>query len=47
MWTWFHRLASPPTFYRWGGTLQVIFGVAAAVLIVVGTYGGLVLAPAD
>ena len=47
MWTWFHRLASPPTFYRWGGTLQVIFGVAAAVLVVVGTYGGLVLAPAD
>ena len=47
MWTWFHRLASPPTFYRWGGTLQVIFGVAAAVLIGVGTYGGLVLAPAD
>ena len=47
MWTWFHRLASPPTFYRWGGTLQVIFGVAAAALIVVGTYGGLVLAPAD
>ena len=47
MWTWFHRLASPPTFYRWGGTLQVIFGVAAAVLIVAGTYGGLVLAPAD
>ncbi len=47
MWTWFHRLGSPPTLYRWGGTLQVIFGVAAAVLIVVGTYGGLVLAPAD
>ena len=47
MWTWFHRLASPPTFYRWGGTLQWIFGVLAVLLIVVGTYGGLVLAPAD
>ena len=47
MWTWFHRLASPPTLYRWGGTLQWIFGVLAVLLIVVGTYGGLVLAPAD
>ena len=47
MWTWFHRLASPPTFYRWGGTLQWIFCVLAVLLIVVGTYGGLVLAPAD
>lgn len=47
MWTWFHRLASPPTFYRWGGTLQWIFAVLAVSLIAVGTYGGLVLAPAD
>lgn len=47
MWTWFHRLASPPTFYRWGRTLQWIFGVAAVLLITVGTYGGLVLAPPD
>ncbi|WP_348674626.1 heme ABC transporter permease [uncultured Abyssibacter sp.] len=47
MWTWFHRLSSPPTFYRWGRTLQWVFGIAALLLIVVGTYGGLVLAPAD
>lgn len=47
MWTWFHRLSSPPTFYRWGGALQWVFGIPAVVLIAIGTYGGLVLAPAD
>ena len=46
-WVWFHRLASPPSFYRTAGKLQWWFGVPAAVLMAYGLYGGLVLAPAD
>ena len=44
---WLHRLSSPPTFYRFAGTLRpwamglaIAFGITAL-------YGGLVLAPAD
>ncbi len=47
MWKFFHQLASPPHFYRIAGYLIPWFGVAALILIVAGTYGGLVLAPAD
>ena len=47
MWTWFHKLASPPHFYRVAATLTPWFGWPALVLIVVALYGGLVLAPAD
>jgi heme exporter protein C len=47
MWTWFHKLASPPHFYRVAGTLIPWFGWPAFVLIVVSLYGGLVLAPPD
>ena len=46
-WTWFHKLASPPHFYRIAGRLAPWFGWPAFLLIVVGLYGGLVLAPAD
>ena len=46
-WTWFHNLASPPHFYRIAGRLAPWFGWPAFLLIVVGLYGGLVLAPAD
>ena len=44
---WLHRLSSPPTFYRFAGTLRPwAMGVAIA-LGIIGLYGGLVLAPAD
>jgi heme exporter protein C len=46
-WTWFHRLASPPHFYRIADRLTPWFGWPAFLLIGVGLYGGLVLAPAD
>ena len=47
MWTWFHKLASPPHLYRSAGTLIPWFGWPALVLIVASLYGGLVLAPPD
>lgn len=47
MWLWFHRLASPPTFHRFADLLAPWFLVAAVVLLLLGTYGGLVLAPPD
>jgi heme exporter protein C len=46
-WTWFHKLASPPHAYRISAGLMPWFAWPAAVSIVVGLYGGLVLAPAD
>lgn len=46
-WTWFHKLASPPHAYRIAGSLTPWFGVPALVLIAVGLFGGLVLAPPD
>jgi len=47
MWTWFHRLASPPSFYRFADLCAPWFLVVSLALIVVGVYGGLVLAPPD
>jgi heme exporter protein C len=47
MFTWFHRLASPPHFYRIAGQLTPWLAVPAALLIGGGIYGGLVLAPPD
>lgn len=47
MWTWFHQLASPPHFYRIAGILSTWLMWPAVLLIVVGTYGGLILAPPD
>jgi len=46
-WTWFHRFGSPPHVYRLAGTLMPWFAWPAALLIVAGLYGGLVLAPPD
>ena len=46
-WTWFHKLASPPHAYRIAAGLLPWFAWPAGALIVVGLYGGLVLAPAD
>lgn len=47
MWKLFHQFGSPPHFYRLAGFLIPWFGGAALVLILIATYGGLVLAPAD
>jgi len=46
-WTWLHKFASPPHAYRIAGRLVPWFGWPAFLLIVVGLYGGLVLAPPD
>lgn len=47
MWTWFHKLGSPPHFYRIAGYMQPWLLWPSLALMVVGTYAGLVLAPAD
>ncbi len=47
MWTWLHRLASPPSFYRFSESAGRVFGWAAVLLAGIGLYGGLVLAPPD
>jgi len=47
MWTWFHKLASPPHFYRIAGRVIPWFSWPALLLILFGLYGGLVLAPMD
>lgn len=47
MWNWFFRLASPPHFYRMAGYLAPAFLWPAALLILIGCYAGLVLAPPD
>jgi heme exporter protein C len=46
-WTWFHRLGSPPYVYGLADRLTPWFAWCAALLILGGLYGGLVLAPAD
>jgi heme exporter protein C len=47
MWTWFHKLASPPHFYRIAGKVIPWFSWPALILILLGLYGGLVMAPMD
>jgi heme exporter protein C len=47
MWTFFHKLASPPHFYRVAGNLMPWFAGGALLLIAYGTYAGLFLAPPD
>jgi heme exporter protein C len=47
MWTWFHKLASPPHFYRLAGRVIPWFGWSALIVIAVALYGGLVMAPPD
>jgi len=47
MWNWFHKLASPPHFYRIATILEPWLLWPAVVLLLIGAYGGLVLAPAD
>src|SRR5215467_12856121 len=46
-WTWFHRLGSPPYVYALAALLTPWFAWPAALLILGGLWGGLVLAPTD
>ena len=47
MWQYFHRLGSPPHFYRIAGRLIPWFGAACAALLLWGLWGALVQAPPD
>ncbi len=47
MWTWFHKLASPPHFYRLAKALSPWFLVPGLALIAYGTFTGLFIAPPD
>ncbi|MCH7882570.1 MAG: heme ABC transporter permease [Proteobacteria bacterium] len=47
MFLWFHKLGSPPHFYRIAGQWIPWLGALFALLLVAGLYGGLVLAPPD
>jgi len=46
-WIWFHRLGSPPHFYRIAGRLIPWLAWPAALLCGTGLFAGLVLAPPD
>lgn len=46
-WTWFHRLASPPSFFRLADRLSPWLGGLGLLLLAYAWYAGLVLAPAD
>ena len=47
MWTFFHKLASPPHFYSLAATLIPVFLVPGLALVAYGVYAGLFLAPPD
>ncbi|MBT8077561.1 MAG: heme ABC transporter permease [Gammaproteobacteria bacterium] len=47
MWTFLHKLASPPHFYRLAEKIIPWFAVSGLVLIAYGTWGGLFNAPPD
>ena len=47
MFLWFHKLGSPPHFYRIAGKWIPWLGAAFLLLLVVGLYGGLINAPPD
>ena len=47
MWTFFHKLASPPHFYRLAALLMPWLAAAGLVLIAYGTFAGLFVAPPD
>jgi heme exporter protein C len=47
MWLWFHKLSSPPYAYRTAGLVRPWLFWPAVLLMVAGTFGGLVLAPED
>lgn len=47
MWNWFHKLGSPPHFYRIASALEPWLYGAALGLLLIGIIGGLFLAPPD
>jgi heme exporter protein C len=47
MWLWFHKLSSPPYAYRTAGLMRPWLFWPAILLMLVGAYGGLVIAPED
>jgi len=47
MYLWFHKLGSPPHFYRIAGKWMPWLGWIFLLLLAAGLYGGLVLAPPD
>lgn len=47
MWTFFHRLASPPHFYDLANKIVPWLMIPGLILIVYGSYAGLFLAPVD
>ncbi|OED42342.1 heme ABC transporter permease [Chromatiales bacterium (ex Bugula neritina AB1)] len=47
MFQWFHRLAASKNFYRLAEILGPLFGVICAILLTMGLYRGLFVAPAD
>ncbi len=47
MFLWFHKLGSPPHFYRMAGNWLPWLGTIFLLLLVAGLYGGLILAPPD
>lgn len=47
MWTWFYKLASPPSVYRTAAALLPWLGALAALALGYGLVGGLVFAPPD
>ncbi len=47
MWTWFHRLASPPSFFRFSDVIAPWLLLVSVGLLAYGLYAGLWLAPPD
>jgi heme exporter protein C len=47
MWNFFHKLTSPPHYYRMSPGFVLGFGLVGGVLVLWGTYAGLFLAPID
>ncbi len=47
MWTWFHKLASPPHFYRTARLMIPWLMVPGLLLVAWGSYAGLFVAPED
>ena len=47
MWLWFHKLSSPPYAYRTAGLMRPWLFWPSLLLMLIGAYGGLVLAPED
>src|SRR5487761_304989 len=47
MFIWFHKLASPPYFYKFAGVLAPWLAWLSLLVIAAGLYGGLWLAPPD